>query len=67
MTDVVQVTYTGVHPVSIISDNIGTINPGDTFTIPSDRVDSYTRRPDMSLAVPTPPTTDTADPAEPAA
>jgi len=48
--DTVTVMYTGDHPVSIISDNIGMVEHGDTFPVPADRVDAYTRRADMTLA-----------------
>lgn len=67
MTDVVHVTYTGAYPVSIISDNIGMVNPGDTFPVPSDRADSYTSRSDMILTVPDPPAEGNAEPSEPTA
>jgi hypothetical protein len=45
--------------VSIISDNIGTVEPGGTFAVPAARVGSYTSRSDMALTYP--PTTQTPE------
>jgi hypothetical protein len=57
-SDTVTVTYTGEYPTSIISDNIGHVEPGDTFPIPADRAPSYAARADMVIGAP-PKTTST--------
>jgi hypothetical protein len=62
--ETVTVKYTGEYPVSIISDNIGTVEPGGTFVVPAHRAASYAARSDMVIGVvPKPQSTATTEPA----
>lgn len=60
-SDIIMVKYTGDIAVSIISDNIGMVEPGGMFPVPADRVGSYTSRSDMTVVAPSKQKTTTDD------